>query len=57
MGNPVSAYERMYDEIEAAVPGLVEHLVSPVTSRLLTTRTSSSHRLRTNALRAYWLVQ
>ena len=25
-GNPVSAYERMYDEIEAAIPGLVAHL-------------------------------
>ncbi len=23
-GNPVSAYEQMYDEIEAAIPGLVE---------------------------------
>ncbi len=25
-GNPVSAYERMYDEIEASIPGLVAHL-------------------------------
>lgn len=25
-GRPVSAYERMYDDIEAAVPGLVVHL-------------------------------
>lgn len=24
--NPVSAYERMYDEIEASIPGLVAHL-------------------------------
>lgn len=26
-GRPVSAYERMYDDIEAAIPGLVEYLV------------------------------
>ena len=25
-GNPVSAYERMYDEIEASIPGLLAHL-------------------------------
>ena len=25
-GNPVSAYERMYDEIEASIPGLLAQL-------------------------------
>ncbi len=25
-GGPVAAYERMYDEIESAIPGLVKHL-------------------------------
>ena len=28
-GRPLSAYERMFDEIEAAIPGLVEHLARP----------------------------
>lgn len=27
-GQPTSAYERMYDDIEAAMPGLVDHLVT-----------------------------